>query len=116
MNLSLVIPDEIAHRLGAGQRGKRPPLLRIGYITAPMAGCPPGNPGADSSFTDLDAGQTAAIALAMACHADLLLMDDRRSVNTARSKGFQVAGTLAMLGMAARRKLLDLAAALERLK
>jgi predicted nucleic acid-binding protein len=73
-------------------------------------------PPPDSSLAGLDAGEAAAIALAIACSADLLLMDDRRGVSMARSKGFKVAGTLAILGMAARRNLLDLAAALERLE
>ena len=43
-------------------------------------------------------------------------MDDRRGVKAARSIGFRVAGTLAILGMAARRDLLNLVEALDRLK
>jgi predicted nucleic acid-binding protein len=70
----------------------------------------------DVSSAGLDDGEMAAIALAIEIHADLLLMDDRRGVRTARSKGFKVAGTLAILVMAARRGLLDLASALDSLK
>jgi hypothetical protein len=49
-------------------------------------------------------------------HADLLLMDDREGVIAARRRGFRVAGTLPVLSMAARRGLLNLADAFERLK
>ncbi len=58
----------------------------------------------------------AAITLAMEFHAELLLMEDRRGVKTARSKGFRVTGTLAIFSVAARRNLLNLADAFDRLK
>jgi predicted nucleic acid-binding protein len=70
----------------------------------------------DMSLADLDDGERAAILLAIELHADLLLIDERRAAKTARSKGFRVAGTLAILGMAARRGLLGLPDAIERLK
>ncbi|MGA8026677.1 MAG: hypothetical protein WB992_05985 [Bryobacteraceae bacterium] len=70
----------------------------------------------DASLKRLDAGEGAAILLAVELHADLLLMDDREGVIAARHKGFRVAGTLAVLTMAAHRNLLNLADAFERLK
>lgn len=70
----------------------------------------------DISLADLDDGERSAILLAMELHADLLLIDERRAAKIARSKGFRVAGTLAVLGMAARRELLSLADAIDRLK
>jgi predicted nucleic acid-binding protein len=70
----------------------------------------------DESLRRLDAGEGAAIILAVEIHADLLLMDDREGVIAARRKGFRVAGTLGVLSMAARRDLLNLADAFERLK
>jgi predicted nucleic acid-binding protein len=70
----------------------------------------------DVSLKRLDAGEEAAIILAIELRADLLLMDDREGVLAARRKGFRVAGTLAVLSMAARRDLLKLADAFERLK
>jgi predicted nucleic acid-binding protein len=73
-------------------------------------------PTNDASLAALDAGEKAAITLAIEFHAELLLMDDRRGVKTARSKGFRVTGTLAILSMAARRNLLNLADAFDRLK
>jgi predicted nucleic acid-binding protein len=70
----------------------------------------------DVALASLDDGEKAAITLAIEFHADLLLMDDRRGVKIGRKKGFRVAGTLAILGMAARRNLLKLTDALDRLK
>jgi predicted nucleic acid-binding protein len=45
----------------------------------------------DVSLASLDDGEKAAITLAIEFHADLLLMDERRGVRIARSKGFRVA-------------------------
>jgi predicted nucleic acid-binding protein len=70
----------------------------------------------DPALDKLDAGEGAAIALAVEIHADLLLMDDRDGVIVARRKGFRVAGTLTVLAMAAQQRLLNLAEAFERIK
>jgi predicted nucleic acid-binding protein len=70
----------------------------------------------DASLAALDAGEEAAIALAVELRADLILMDDRDGVLVARSKGFQVAGTLGILPVAAERGLVSLAEAFERIK
>lgn len=48
--------------------------------------------------------------------ADGILMDDRAGVVAARALGFAVVGTLGVLDAAARRGLVDLAEALERLR
>lgn len=64
----------------------------------------------------LGPGEAAAIALAQAQGATLLLMDDRAGVAAARARGLAVVGTLGLLDFAARRGLLDLAAALARLQ
>jgi predicted nucleic acid-binding protein len=68
------------------------------------------------SLRALDAGEVAAILLAIELRADLLLMDDREGVIAARSQGFVVTGTLGVLSLAAERRLLNLAEAFERLK
>ena len=70
----------------------------------------------DAALVALDDGERAAIALASAMHANLLLMDDRLGVATARLRGFAVTGTLGLLDRAARRGLVDLAAAFAALK
>jgi predicted nucleic acid-binding protein len=70
----------------------------------------------DVSMQELDEGERAAIELAASIKADLLLMDDRKGVSLARSKGFAVTGTLGVLELAAERGLLDLSDGLSRLK
>jgi predicted nucleic acid-binding protein len=74
-----------------------------------------------SSFDDdlllpLDAGERAAIELAVALRAELLLMDDRDGVRVARRIGLAVTGTIGILDMAAHRGLLDLADGFARLR
>lgn len=64
----------------------------------------------------LDRGERAAIALALLIKADLVLMDDRDGVTLARRRGLRVTGALGILALAARRGLVDLAAAFTRLK
>ena len=70
----------------------------------------------DAAWLALDAGEKAAIALAAFLAADLMLMDDRAGIMVARQKGFVVTGTLGVLDLAARRGLIDLAEAFDRLK
>jgi predicted nucleic acid-binding protein len=73
-------------------------------------------PQENESMRILDAGESAAIALALSVKADLVLMDDREGVSAARGEGLAVTGTLGILDIAARRGLIDLADAFERLK
>jgi predicted nucleic acid-binding protein len=70
----------------------------------------------DDAFRPLGAGERAAITLALALHADLILIDERKGTNVALSKGFEVTGTLGVLGLAARRGFVNLADAFARLK
>jgi predicted nucleic acid-binding protein len=77
------------------------------------------NPESNNGNLDeriLDEGERAAIALARVINADLILMDDRAGVAVARRHGLAVTGTLGVLELAARRRLIDLASALTRLK
>ena len=64
----------------------------------------------------LHKGEADAIALAASLHADLLLMDERKGVKAARSRGFRVTGTLGLLEMAAQQGLVDFAETAERLR
>lgn len=70
----------------------------------------------DSTLEGLDDGEKAALVLAASLSADLLLMDDRQGTRIARKKGFRVIGTLRVLDLAARRSLLDLTEAFDRIK
>lgn len=65
---------------------------------------------------ELGAGERAAIALAVSRRADLILMDDRRGVAAALDHGLPAVGTIGLLDRAAQRRLIDLAAAVGRLK
>jgi predicted nucleic acid-binding protein len=64
----------------------------------------------------LGAGERAAITLALSLRADLILIDERKGTAVALGKGFDVTGTLGVLGLAARRGLIDLAESFARLK
>ena len=64
----------------------------------------------------LDRGERAVIALALAIKADLVLMDDQAGVTLARRRHLAATGTLGVLDIAARRGLVDLASAFDRLK
>lgn len=81
-----------------------------------MGGRAPNQPSPRCFFGALDAGEEAAIALAVELHADLMLMDDEEGVIAARAKGLEVTGTLGVLSRAAQRKLLNLAEAFDRVK
>jgi predicted nucleic acid-binding protein len=70
----------------------------------------------DADLRTLGAGERAAIALAMSIHADLVLIDERKGTQAAMNKGLDVTGTLGILQRAARRDLLNLADAFDRLK
>ncbi len=64
----------------------------------------------------LDAGEQAVIALALQTGTGAVVMDDRAGVLVALAKGLAVIGTIGVLGRAAQRGLIDLAAAIERLR
>jgi predicted nucleic acid-binding protein len=68
------------------------------------------------SFPDIGLGECAAIALAVSRRADLVLMDDREGVAAATALGLRVAGTIGVLDRAASRGLIDLRAAVARLR
>jgi predicted nucleic acid-binding protein len=95
-----------------------------GAVRAWIANLPPwievreelGNSLEEEGLSHLNAGEEAAIKLAMAIGGDLLLMDDRQGVSTARRKGFGVIGTIGILDLAAERGLVDLPAAVSRLR
>jgi predicted nucleic acid-binding protein len=74
-----------------------------------------GNSGFDPGSADVDRGEWEAIELAKEIHANLLLIDDRAGVQTAREQGFTVTGTLGVLVEAAASGLIEIEKALEQL-
>lgn len=110
----IVVPEEVAAELG---HPDAPPAVRT-RIQEPLSWlrvetCP----GQDvPHLARLDIGERAAALLACATGADLLLMDDRAGVPAARASGLSVTGTLGLLDLAARRGLVDLELALQKLR
>jgi predicted nucleic acid-binding protein len=70
----------------------------------------------DPELCNLDPGERAAISLGVRLQADLILIDERRGSAAALGKGIEVTGTLGILDLAAKRQLIDLPQAIERLK
>ena len=62
----------------------------------------------DEALAVLDQGEQAAILLAEELHAALILMDERRGRQLARSRGFRVTGLIGILDDAAGAGLIDL--------
>lgn len=56
----------------------------------------------------LGPGETAAIAAALETHADTLLIDERAGTSVATRRGIRTTGTVAILAMAAERRLISL--------
>jgi predicted nucleic acid-binding protein len=106
------VRDELANR-------ETPSAVRAWIAQAPswLEVHPNPNAGRDNGTAPkLDDGEGAVIALALAVKADLVLMDDQEGVMVARRQGLASTGTLGVLDLAARQRLIDLAAAFERLK
>lgn len=64
----------------------------------------------------IDAGEREALGLALALHADAVLMDEKDGRRVARQLGIVVIGTLGVLEAAAMRELIDLSVVLMKLR
>lgn len=64
----------------------------------------------------LDPGEIEAIALAKELRAQTILIDERKGRRVAREHGLRAVGTVAVLELAAERKMLDLKSSLEALQ
>ncbi len=108
---SVLIPPEVQLELS---RPHTPAIVR-----AFMANPPPWlsvrvvrfNP----RIVPLDPGEEAAINLANEAHAEAILIDEKAGRRAARRFGLTVIGTIGILELAARRRLLDLPLAFQRL-
>jgi predicted nucleic acid-binding protein len=70
----------------------------------------------DPRWRFLDLGERAALAVALARQPAILLIDERTGASVAREQRVPVVGTLGVLDEAARRQLISLPEAIERLK
>jgi predicted nucleic acid-binding protein len=71
--------------------------------------------GAETGMEKLQSGEKASILLAESAGADVILLDEKSARKVAVARGLRVAGTLAVLGAASLRGLVDLTAAIDRL-
>jgi predicted nucleic acid-binding protein len=70
----------------------------------------------DAELRLLGPGERVALILALSIRADLVLIDERKGTRAALDRGLEVTGTLGILQRAARRGLVNLAEAFDRLK
>lgn len=112
----VVLPTTVQSELASG---KAPPFVRNWVADLPAwveVREAPLSQAEDASLKGIDAGEKAAIQLAVSLNADLLLMDDRKGVNAPQRKGLRVTGTLGILDLAAQRGLAKFAQAVEQLR
>ena len=107
--LPSVVGDELAH-------AEAPHVVQAWIANPPQWLTVLETPPPDITLRSLDDGESAAISLATSVGADAILMDDRAGVTAARARGFVVTGTIGILDAAARRRLVDFAQAVERLR
>ena len=69
-----------------------------------------------SGLEKLQAGEQAAILLAESIHANLILLDEKSARRVAAERGMRMTGTLGILGEGSLRGLVDLPAAVDRLR
>ncbi len=101
----IVVPEAVFHEItvaGAGEPGARE-VVAAAWIKR--------KPALNLSLTnalglELDAGEAEAIALAVECRADLILLDERIGRHAAQRMGLAVSGTLGILIAARDRGLL----------
>ncbi len=77
--IPVMVRDELSHPLA--------PLAVLDWIQEPPAWLEIHDTSGLAKMTGLDAGETDAIALAMAVHADLILIDERAGFSVRSSKG-----------------------------
>jgi predicted nucleic acid-binding protein len=110
---TVLIPDIVRDEIS---RASTPPLVRDWIDQPPpWLRIVPTPPLETLPFPKLDAGERAALALAISRQADMVLIDDRHGVAAARAQGLITVGTLGLLDQAASRGVVDLAAAVARL-
>ncbi len=92
----VVVPEAVLHELQALEF-QRKILENLPWLRAQM---PEDEALVQNLSERLDAGEAAAITLAVQLQADLLLMDERRGRRTARQFGIKMTGLLGVLVIA----------------
>lgn len=102
---SIIVPEAVRQEL------RRPtttcPALEITEYTGFEVRVPGSDPVALGVPSDLDAGETQAITLAIELHADLLRMDERKATEAARHLGLATVGVFGVLLEAKRQGLVE---------
>lgn len=83
------------------------PALDIAQYAGFQVRSPSADPHSMGVPSDLDPGETEAIALALELHANLLLMDERKGTEVARRMGLSTIGVFGILLEAKRKGLID---------
>lgn len=111
---TVLVPDAVRRELI--QPGA-PASVRA-WMAAPPAwlSIRPDTGGSGADLQRLGDGEREAVLLALSSQADLILMDDRAGVAAARARGCTVIGTLGLIDLAARHKLLDVVETVTRLR
>ncbi len=108
----VLIPLEVASELASS---RRPPEV-TGFIATPPPWLRIRAPSSSETIPGLDAGETAAIALAAEVHAGRLIIDEYRGRKAATERGLRVVGTVGVLELAAEMGLIELKKAFERVR
>jgi predicted nucleic acid-binding protein len=109
---TVIIPTAVGVEL---REAKRPQTIRS-FIGNPPTWLIERTPKTIENFPLLDAGEVAAINLALEIKADLLLIDESLGRKAAIARGIHVAGTIGILERAADQQLLDLKVAFDSIK
>jgi len=110
---SVAVPEAVVGEL---RHERTPAAVRAWASTPPAWLAVHADPAEPLLLPPLDPGERAAIALALALGAELLLVDDRAGTAAARDQGLETVGTVGVLKLAAKRRLIDLPTAFAALR